>query len=296
MGLRESCEEERPREYELAPYTDEQIQEWVVQNPPEGALQPPVRHWQRVSTAFQQTPGLKDLCRTPMFLRMTSEVLVDKASIASRFDLIDDFCLRMWERERPKRTGRLNDAQYFRAYEAVSKLMKDGARLEPYEVEEWFRMYFDRYCPDLVEGLPHEEASNLARDIAIGPVLTYSNGIFSFVHEVLTGHFLSRLMARVLLLQNPATKDLFLELWNAPIHETTWPSLPEAVKRGVGGETPDGDRILREVALPQSSGLLAWNIARAWGAAVGTSEGSFPWEDTSRYGFGRGEFGRNVIR
>lgn len=254
-NLKSSCEQEKHEQYHLAPYTDEQMGEWVVGNPPEGAPSPPARHWQRVETAFRQNPAIKELCRTPVFLRMMSEVLVSRPSVKSLFNLLEEFCLRMWERERSKRTLTLSDPQYFYAYEAISVAVDDESRIQPKEVKTILELYLDEYSPDLLAGLPGEDRA-LVEDLSIGP-LTFKNGIFVFSHELLTGFFLARMMIRKLL-----SRKNINELWNRPIKDTVWRFLPEVVMQ-IGGEHIDSEKIVREVALPSRSGLLTWNIIRA---------------------------------
>lgn len=73
-NLKSACGEDVTGDKDLAPYTDAQIHEWVLRNSPTEAGSP-AQHWQRVLTAFQGYPALRELCRTPVFLRMLSEIL-----------------------------------------------------------------------------------------------------------------------------------------------------------------------------------------------------------------------------
>jgi len=253
--LKSSCEDESPEQYELAPYTDSQMREWVVRNPPEGALSPSERHWQRIDTAFRQNPSVKELCRTPVFLRMMSEVLVGQASVRSLCDLFDEFCVRMWERERSKRSLTLSDEQYFHAYEAVSLAVEEEKRIEAQEIRDVLGLYFEAYYPELLGSLPGS-ARTLIDDLSIGP-LTFKNGRFVFVHEVLAAYFLGRFMVRHLV----ARKDV-TQLWNRPLRDTLRKVLPD-IAANVASPPLESERVLREVVLPISEGLAAWNIVAA---------------------------------
>jgi hypothetical protein len=85
---------------------------------------------------------MHELCLTPVFLRMLSEILVRERSVKSRYLLVEAFCVEMWERERGKRTLELSDEQYFYAYEAVSKAVVDENRVNPGEtMKDWLRLY-----------------------------------------------------------------------------------------------------------------------------------------------------------
>jgi len=255
-SLKSACDEERHEERTLAPYTDTQMREWVIQNPPESPVaSPPVAHWQRLETAFRQHPDLRDLCRTPVFLRMLSEILVKQRSVKSMYDLVEQFCVEMWDRERGKRTLTLTDEQYFYAYEAISAAAVDEARIEIREVKDFLGLYFDQYAPHLLASLP-AEAGTLLDDLAIGP-LTYRAGAFTFIHEVLTGYFFARLLARSLLNRNNVE-----ELWNRRIADTTWRFMPAAVGH-ILAQHVDRDSLLQDIVRRSRHGLLAWNIARA---------------------------------
>lgn len=253
--LKQECGQESHEQYELAPYTDDQMHEWVVQNPPAGALQPAERHWRRVETALLQNADIKELCRTPVFLRMLSEVLVKQSSVSSQFDLLGQFCLTMWERERSRRFLTLSDDQYFYAYEAISRSADSELRIEPKEIKTLLELYLEDYCPDLLAGLP-AEANTFISDLAIG-ALTFKKGVLTFDHEVLTGYFLARSLARSLL-----SRRKIDELWALPFSDTVWRFLPEAVKR-LDSRPVDSGSLLSEIVLPARSGLLAWNIIRA---------------------------------
>ncbi len=93
----------------------------------------------------------------------------------------------MWERERGKRTLTLSDDQYFYAYEAMSLLIADETRIPPASIKEFLELYFGEYAPSLLESLPGN--ADVLADLAIG-TMTYKDGAFGFVHEVLPAYFL----------------------------------------------------------------------------------------------------------
>lgn len=254
--LKHGCEEELHEERELAPYTDAQMREWVLQNAPKDKLQgPPESHWQRISTAFNRNPELRDICRTPVFLRMLSEVLVKEKSVASLYDLVEKFCREMWERERGKRTLSLSDAQYCYAYEAVAALVQGETVIDPRQVKATLELYLEEYAPELIAGMP-AEAGTLVADLAIGP-LTYGVGVFTFSHEVLQAYFTARLLARSL-----SAKRKVDDLWNRRIGDAEWRFLPPAVGE-IGGKPPSPATFIDDLVRRTRSGLVAWNILRA---------------------------------
>lgn len=257
--LKSSCEVDAHEEYELAPYSDSQMHEWVIRNPPEGALTPPERHWNRVDTAFRQNPDVKELCRTPVFLRMMSDVLVRRASVSSVCDLLNEFCQGLWERERSKRPLTLSDAQYFQAYEAIALAVEGESRVDPREIKSLLDLYFQEYSPELMAGLPGS-ASTLVEDLSIGP-LTFKNGLFAFVHEVLNAYFIARMMVRSL-----AARRRVVDLWNRPLGDTVRTFLREVIQSGVVGNL-EKEAVLREVAIPARDGLAVWNVVEAVGLA-----------------------------
>ena len=260
LDLKHGCEEELHEERELAPYTDEQMHSWVVQNAPrEEVAWPPERHWQRVCAAFSSNPDLRELCRTPVFLRMLSEILVKDKSVRSLYDLMEKFCLEMWDRERGKRTLSLSDEQYCFAYEAISALAMAEARIDPRDVKAALELYLQEYAPELLAGMG-SEASSLMADLAIGP-LTYRAGVFTFSHEVLQAYFAARLLARSL-----SARRKIDELWNRRISDAEWRFLPTAVSE-ICGPTRDPQAVIGEAVRPSTSGLVVWNLVRALGCS-----------------------------
>lgn len=260
--LATACEETRPTQRDLAPLTDQQQREWVIHNAPDRPeARPPDRHWQRVQTAFAEDRDLRDLCRTPVYLRMLSEILVKERSVRSRYDLIEKFCQEMWERERSKRTLVLSDAQYLQAYEAISVAIVDWGRIDFGDVKELLEMYLGDFAQQLLSELPGE-AETLIKDLAIGP-LTCEAGRFSFPHEVLTGFFFARLLARTLRERGKQLRDL----WNRKIYEPAWEFLPESVQQALQGQL-DTEKMLRELSQEYRDGLMLWNIARSLGGPL----------------------------
>ncbi len=258
-NLKSACEEDVPGDKDLAPYTDDQIDEWILRNPPPESGGSPGQHWQRVQTAFRGYPALKELCRTPVFLRMLSEVLVKERSVKSLSDLVHGFCTEMWERERGKRNLTLSDDQYFYAYEAMAVMIADEQRISPADVKVALELYFADYAPELTASLP-DEAGTLIADLSIGP-LTYRGGVFAFVHEVLHAYFLSRMLARSLKFRRKTA-----DLWNRQIDSTVWKFLPQVVDEMIP-TGPDREGIVREIAPQTTSGLVMWNTAKALGFA-----------------------------
>ncbi len=257
--LKASCDQNTHAEHELAPYTDGQMHEWVLENAPEGALSPAERHWQRIDTAFRANPGIRDLCRTPVFLRMMSEVLVDRPSVASANELLEAFCSKMWERERTKRPLTLSDEQYFFAYEAVAIAMENEARLSAKDVRPLLELYFDEYCPDLLSSLPHD-VNALIGDLAIGPLTAPREGSsFSFAHEVLGGYFLARAMGRRL-----GKNERIEELWDRRVPETVWRFFPEAIPSSLRASEAARQFVGRIIG-GRRSGRLVWNVLRGLG-------------------------------
>jgi hypothetical protein len=259
-SLEHECGVGTPETQQLAPYTDEQMHQWVLQNAPTGQVNwIPEKHWQRIQTAFQHEGALRELCRTPVFLRMLSEVLVKDKSVRSLNELLETFCLEMWERERSKRTLTLRDEQYFYAYETIALMIADDKRITPGELKENMELYMEEYSPELLAGLP-DDAATLIADLAIGP-LSQKNGGFAFVHEVLHAYFLSRALARSI---RSASAKKVAELWNRSVTSTVWKFLPEAVGAAYPSSKPKED-FLREIANTTQSGLVMWNIAKAIG-------------------------------
>jgi len=72
--------------------------------------------------------------------------------------------------------------------------VEDEARIEPREIHDILSLYFETYSPELLAGLPGS-GRTLIDDLAIGP-LTFKNGLFAFVHEVLGAYFIDRMMIR----------------------------------------------------------------------------------------------------
>lgn len=257
--LTTACEEDRPQRRDIAKYTDEQQREWIVLNSPDSELTtPPDRHWQRVQNAFHLNPWLRELCRTPVYLRMLSEVLVKETSIRSRDELVTKFCTGMWERERSKRTLVLSDAQYLLAYEAISAAIVDVEQIDPTDLSEWIAIYLGDDAAELLAEFP-EDASTVIKDLAIGP-LTGRGGHFVFEHEVLTGYFYARLLARNLRIRGKR----FRELWNRVPYEPALAFLPEAINQTIG----DKDKLLETLATEYRDGLLLWNIVKCFGSKV----------------------------
>jgi hypothetical protein len=257
-SLKSTCGIDQHETRTLAPYTDDQIHQWVILNAPNvPEAFPAERHWQRVERALNQSPEMRELCRTPAFLRMLSEILVKERSVKSRYRLVEAFCTEMWERERPKRTLQLSDEQYFLAYEAISKAATDQVRLGSDEkVKDWLRLYFAEYAPELLDSLP-DDAESLVSDLAIGP-LTRRGGVFSFEHDVLTGYFFARLLARSL----TSTDINVVELWNRTIPLDAWQFLPEAANT-LFVKDSDRAKLFAALVARHKHGLLLWNIARA---------------------------------
>jgi hypothetical protein len=256
-GLKSACGLEEHEEYILAPYTDGQMQEWVLNNPPPESPREftPAQHWERIRTAFRQHPGLKELCRTPVYLRMLSDVLAQQRSVSSLHELLEAFAKTMWERERPKRTLELTDDQYFYAYEAIARAVAEEKRLSPKDVRAALSLYLEEYAPELVGSLP-ADAEKVVADLAIGP-LTYRNGIFTFVHEVLYGYFFAKLLARSL-----ARRKRISELWNRRFEDVVWRFLGSAVEAML----PDANSrnaILDGIVRRSRYALESWNIVRA---------------------------------
>jgi hypothetical protein len=257
--LKASCDESTHAEHELAPYTDKQMHEWVLENAPEGALSPPERHWQRLDTAFRASPGIRELCRTPVFLRMISEVLVSRASVASANELLEAFCSKMWERERTKRLLTLSDEQYFFAYEAIAIAVENEARLAAKDVRPLLELYFGEYCAELLSSLPHD-VNALIGDLAIGPLTSPRDGSsFSFAHEVISGYFLARAMGRRL-----TKSERIEELWDRRLPDTVWRFFPDAITPALRAPQA-AQEFLATILKNHKSGRLAWNLLRALG-------------------------------
>lgn len=261
--LTAACEEDQPTQRDIAGYSDSQQREWVIQNPPEHLPddRSPDQHWQRVQTAFAQNPDLRELCRTPVYLRMLSQILVKETSVRSRYHLIQRFCEEMWERERGKRKLSLSDEQYLLAYEAISVAIVEGTRIDFKELREYLKLYFDEYAPEVFAALPGDDES-LLNDLAIGP-LTREAGRLDFAHEVLTGYFFARRLARTL----ASKRNLLRDLWNKRIYEPAWRFLKEAVQEAFHGRL-DTNKILGELSQQHRDGLMLWNIAQATGGPL----------------------------
>lgn len=247
-----ACEEDRPERRDIAPYTDQQQREWVVDNAPVAAGSP-AQHWNRVSSAFGLHPWLRQLCRIPVFLRMLSEVLVEERSIKSRADIIRQFCAAMWQRERERRTMELTDDQYLLAYEAISAAIVELGHIDASEVKDWIELYLGQDGKLLLGQI--RDVPTLIKDLAIGP-LTGSERYFTFQHEIFTGYFLARLMARTLKENAARVKDL----WNRPLYEPARDFLRDTVSELLGGNAAG---ILLKYRDSSRDGLMLWNIARS---------------------------------
>jgi NACHT domain len=255
--LTSACEEDRPERRDIAPYSDDQQREWVIQNAP-SAAESPAQHWSRLSSAFGLHSWLRDLCRIPVFLRMLSEVLVKERSIKSRGDIIKQFCAAMWERERARRGMELTDDQYLLAYEAISAAIVELGQIDARDVQDWIELYLGQDAELLLAQV--RDLQTLIQDLAIGP-LTGHDKYFMFEHEVLTGYFFARLMARNLKEGAPRARDL----WKKPLYEPAREFLPEAITEILGDRS---GAMLAKFANSSKDGLMLWNIARALGSAL----------------------------
>jgi len=243
--LTAACEEDRPERRDIAPYTNEQQREWVIQNAPVTA-DSPTQHWNRVSSAFGNHPWLRELCRIPVFLRMLSEALVKERSIKSRGDIIKQFCAAMWERERARRTMELTDDQYLLAYEAISAAIVELGHIDARDVKDWIELYLGQDAQPLLAQV--RDIRTLIKDLAIGP-LTGHDKHFTFEHEVMTGYFFARLMAHNLREDVPRARDL----WKKPLYEPARDFLHDAVVEVLGEHT---DGILAKFSNTSKDGLM----------------------------------------
>ncbi|MBS4083717.1 MAG: NACHT domain-containing protein [Rhizobiales bacterium] len=261
--LTTACEEDKPERRSIEPYSNDQQHEWIIQNAPdEPSAQSADRHWQRVLNAFNKNPWLRDLCRTPVYLRMLSEVLIKDSSVKSRTDLITKFCEGMWERERGRRKLTLSDSQYMLAYEAISAAVVDSQRIDPNEVSSYLELYLGEDAHQLIAAFS-QQSDSLFKDLAIGP-LTGRGGQFVFEHEILSGFFFARLLARNLRDRGPR----FRELWNQHIYEPAWQFLPEAIAALIPQDDRRREEILESLAREYSDGLLLLNVIKAFGMKI----------------------------
>jgi hypothetical protein len=256
-----ACEEERPQSRSIAPYTDVQQRDWVLNSAQDAAPNGPTlpvwrsQHWQRMQTAFDNHPPLRELCRTPVYLRLLSDVIHRDRAIRSRDDLITTFCEEMWERERGKRPLVLSNQQYLMAYEAISAAVVDEQTIKQSEVRTFLELYFEAHAKELLADFP-TDADVLLRDLAIGPLTSAVTGQFSFTHQILTGYFYARLLARSL---NSLDKRCY-ELWSKELYPTVWEFLPDAVGLLV---VKDKVALVGDVRRSTRSGLMLWNLVGA---------------------------------
>ena len=257
-----ACEDDKPQSRSIAGYTNDQQRDWVLNSAQDtkssGPPTPDSRsnHWQRIQTAFDNHPTLRDLCRTPVYLRMLSDVIHRDRAIKSRDDLISMFCEEMWERERSKRRLTLSNQQYLMAYEAISAAIVDEQSVKPSEVRTLLELYFEAHAKDLLADFP-TDADALFRDLAIGPLTAGMAGQFSFTHQILTGYFYARFLVRAL----KTADQRFYELWSKELYPTVWEFLPQTVN---AAEIKDHGAFLRSVQQKTRSGLLLWNLVGAF--------------------------------
>ena len=221
--LGRACEDDKPQSRSIAKYTDAQQRSWVMQSsqdqPDSATITSTSRgqHWQRIQTVFDKHPPLRELCRTPVYLRMLSDVIHRERSIQSRDELITAFCEEMWERERGKRRLTLSNEQYLMAYEAISAALVDEKGVRPVDIRSLLEIYFEEHAKELLADFP-TDSDALLRDLAIGP-LTGISGQFTFTHQILTGYFYARFLARSL---NSDTEGI-QKLWNKELYRNYSP-------------------------------------------------------------------------
>jgi hypothetical protein len=135
--------------------------------------------------------------------------------------------------------------------------VEEEARIEPRVIRDVLELYFETYSPELIAGLPGS-SKTLIDDLAIGP-LTFKNGLFAFVHEVLGAYFIARMMVRSL-----AARRRVSELWNRPITETLRWFLRQ-ITESESVAPMDRRAVLTEIVRPTRDGLAVWNIVQATG-------------------------------
>ncbi len=257
--LSRACEDEQAPILTIAPYADEQQHTWVMDCSLDGTSRDErSRHWQRIQSAFARHPSLRELCRTPVYLRMLSDVIRHDRSVSSRDELITTFCAGMWERERGRRRLKLSDKHYAIAYEAISAIIVDERSIKPADVGAFLQLYLETHAKDLLDDFP-SDTDALYRDLAIGP-LTSVDEEFAFTHQILTGYFYARYLVRSLIHIGPDTFDR----WNREIFHQAWDFLPSAV-RSAELAVRDDIALLETLRRQTRSGLILANLVRAFG-------------------------------
>jgi hypothetical protein len=164
----------------------------------------------------------------------------------------------MWERERARRVMELTDDQYLLAYEALSAAIIELGHIDARDVKDGIELYLGEDAKLLLAQI--RDIPTLIRDLAIGP-LTGHEKHFTFEHEVLTGYFFARLMARNLKDGAPRAQNL----WKQPLYEPSRDFLPETIAEILGGKSVE---TLLKFSSSSNDGLMLWNIARAIGCAL----------------------------
>jgi hypothetical protein len=159
----------------------------------------------------------------------------------------------MWERERARRMMELTDDQYLLAYESISAAIVEVGHLDARDVKNWLELYLGQDAQLLLGQI--RDIPTLIKDLAIGPLTGHDKDL-TFEHEVLTGYFFARLMARNLKEGVPRARDL----WKQSLYEPAQDFLAEAVAEIVG-ERPD--ETLANYRSSSRGGLMLWNIASA---------------------------------
>ena len=123
----------------------------------------------------------------------------------------------MWERERAKRVMELTDDQYLLAYEAISAAIVELGHVDPRDVKEWIELYLGQDAELLLAQI--RDIPTLIKDLATGPLTDHGHDKdFTFEHEVLTGYFFARLMARNLREGAPRAQDVWRKQPLSHIH------------------------------------------------------------------------------
>ena len=263
--LKECDQERKAKRFTLKLFSDEQIKDWVLKNEND-------KVWSQLIPLFEVNPDIKEVCRTPVFLKLVSEVFLQSKTVKSKYGLVKTWCKLMYKREKSKRIvlKMITDEQLNKVYEVIAEHHWHKTFQISYdEVRAFLEIIFDEQ-KDIINKID-SDPDQFFKEVSIGPLTgTTTRGIFSFRHEIFAAYFYARRLVHFLedYITNNNNNSLtkFRENWSEFIEPSVWEFLPLALK-DILEIKRDPKNIFEEAkqAINTAQGLL--NLLQAFGLA-----------------------------
>ena len=258
--IKECGQEGKAKIFTLKRFSDEQIKEWVLENENN-------RVWSQLTSLFKVNPDIKEVCRTPVFLKLVSEISSQLENIKSKYELVKTWCNRIYKRERPKRIvlQKVTDEQLNKVYEVIAEeYWHKTFQIDYNEVKVFIEIIFNEQ-KDVLNKID-SNPDQFIKEVSIGPLTGATiKSVFSFRHEIFASYFYARRLVYFLedYIVNNNSLTKFRENWGEFIELSIWEFLPLALKDilKLNGKRKE---IFEKAKLPINTAQGLLNLLRAF--------------------------------